>query len=124
MTSAEQQTRDCLLGWAPLIALVGSDHIYPDEIEEGYDLINGPALTYERGNTDPTYTLDGTLQCSKVQMIVTCWAKTRSSANATALAAVDAMQAQQNEQVSRDAAYEPELEEYAAIVTFDVWELD
>jgi len=124
MSSAEKQTADAMLASASLLALVPQENIYPDEIEEKWDVSNGPAICYERGDSTPNYTLNGTLHSSRVTIIVTCWAKSRSLANAVALKVSEAMAAVQNEQVSQGSGYEPDLEEYAAIVAFDVWELD
>jgi hypothetical protein len=125
MASAEQQTKDALLASSGLVALVG-DAIYPDEVPEDFEFTTGTpaAVAYERGDSAPNYVLDGELHSTRVSMNVTVWAKTRSKANEVALAVTDAMQAQQNWQTAAGSAYEPELEEYAAIRTFDVWELD
>lgn len=124
MASAEQQTKDALVASADLIALLG-DAIYPDEIPEDFVFTaDNAAIAYERVDSKPNYTLEGDLHSSKVSMNVTVWSKSRAKTNEVALAVTSAMNAAQNWQTAADSAYEPELEQYAALRTFDVWELD
>lgn len=130
MASAEQQTKDVLVASAGVLALVPVGGIFPDEVgnrDDGtpYEITDTtPAIVFERVDSTANYTLNGELHSSLIKMSVTVWAKSRAKANAVALAVTNAMQEQQNWQVAADSAYEPELQEYAAIRTFDVWELD
>jgi hypothetical protein len=116
---AEVQVKTALLSDAALIALVG-DRIDPDEIAADSPL---PALAYERGNSQPEYGLDNTLYASNVTVAVTVWAKTRVSANQVADAVVAAMAAGGYVESSRASAHEPELDEYAVVLSFEVWEI-
>lgn len=116
--SAEQVTAEALAAGATLTALVGTN-LFPDEIPQDKSI---PACTYERQDSLPEFTLDDTLTAEKVQIAVTGWAKTRTEANAIADAAVSAMAAGGYLKVNRNAAYVPELDEYAAVVVFEVWE--
>jgi hypothetical protein len=119
MTPAEEQVKTALLANAALIALVG-DRIDPDEIAPNSSL---PALAYERGESIPEYGLDNTLFACKVSMNVTVWAKTRAVANQVADAVVAAMLTATYVEASRGSAYEPELDEYAVVLSFEVWEI-
>lgn len=131
--SAEQDVKDALFASAALLALVGLDglgnvKIYPDEIPEGEAV---PAVVYERPDSQPEYTLDGALAVTRVSISITCWAKTRTAANAIALEVVGAMYAaglsptpnKGGDQTAGGSVYEPELDEYGAVRVFDVWEL-
>jgi hypothetical protein len=118
-TPAETQTLAALAAWAPLTALV-ADKITQDEIDEGDDL---PAIIYERAETEPVATLVAPTDEARVTMRLTAWGKTRKSANAVAKAATDAMHAAGFPQQERSTAFEPELEEFATILTFEVWEI-
>jgi hypothetical protein len=119
MTDAETQVKSALVSAGGLVALVG-DRIDPDEISAKSVL---PAVTFDRGDSAPEYGLDNTLYASKVTMNVTAWAKTRLAANAVADAVVAAMLAVELVQSSRASAYEPELDEYAVVLGFEVWEI-
>lgn len=117
--NAEQQTKEALLASSALVSLV--DHrITPDEIEEDAPL---PAISFERGATEPQYTLETVLSASRVAMTITVWALSRSSANQVADAITTAMHTAGHAQTSREAVFEPELDQYAAVMAFDVWEL-
>lgn len=131
--SAEQDTKDALFASTALLALVGTDSndavkIYADEAPEGESV---PFVVYERDDTRPEYLLDGTRGPTRVAITLTCWAKSRAAANAIGLEAELAMfEAGQTpttdkggEQTSGSSQYEPELDEYAAVRVFDVWEL-
>lgn len=125
MTNAEQQTKEALFASSALLVLVGvnADNVYklfPDEIPEKDAL---PAVVYERVDAQPEYTLEGDLAASRVSMSISGWAKTRAQANAIGLAITDAMTAAGHAQTSASGPYEPELDEYAAVRIFDVWEL-
>jgi hypothetical protein len=131
MASAEEQTKTLLTGAAGLLALLPSvgdkqpiDRIFPDEIPEDCLIEDGPAVAFERIDSQPNYTLVGELHSAKVQIAVTAWAKTRAAANAVALQVETAMAQEQNEKVSQGSAYQEELDQYASILAFDVWELD
>lgn len=118
--TAEAQAIDALLDHAPLISLVGQ-RIDPDFIDENDPL---PAIEYERGGTEPEYTLDGTLAASRVTINITVWALDRVKANQIADAITAAMNVAGHAQTSRDSVYEPELRQYGVVMSFDVWELD
>jgi len=121
--AAELQTKAALFASTALLALVG-DQITPDEIPEEVTPAMLPAIAYERGNTEPEYTLDNTLAASRVSMVVTIWALSRKQANEVAVAVTNAMHDAGHAQTDREVAYEPELRQHAAILTFDVWELN
>lgn len=118
MTNAEEITSDALLAGTALAAIVGTD-IWPDEMRQGK---KPPAVTFERESSEPEYSLDNTLHATKVTMTVTGWAKTRTQALAIAQAAIEALAAVGQVHQSSNAAYVPELDEYAAVVVFEVWE--
>jgi len=122
--NAELDTKEALFASAPLVALVGTNDdgvtkIFPDEIPEKDQV---PAVVYERSDSQPEHTLDGTLVASRVAMSVTGWAKTRAAANALLTAITNAMEAGQFALTGTNVVHETELDEYAAVGVFDVWE--
>lgn len=125
MTSAELQTKTALFASAGLLAAIGANEngtakLFPDEIPDDTEL---PAGQYARGDSQPEYTLDSTLAASRVVMSVVIWAKTRAQADAIALQVTDAMTTAGHAQTSSTNTYEAELDEYAALRVFDVWEI-
>lgn len=118
--SAELQTKEALLASAPLLALVPSGKITPDDIDEASEL---PAICYERGSTAPEGVLDDPVVASRVSMNILIWATSRKSANEVAVAVTAAMHEAGHAQTERDSEFEPELRQHAAVLTFDVWEL-
>lgn len=118
-TSAELQTKEALFAATPLTALVGNS-IFPDEAPEKTAV---PFVIFERGDTAPSYCMNDDLAASQVTVVVTVWAKTRSLANQAAVAVTNAMHAAGHVQSSQSSAYEPESDEYAAVLGFDVWEI-
>lgn len=118
-TPAEQQTKEALLGAAPL-ATVPQVSIWPDEAPQEQEV---PFVVYERATTQPSYCMNDDIAASNVTMVVTCWAKTRSQANQIGVAVTNAMHAAGLTQSSQSSVYEPEADEYAAVLGFDVWEV-
>lgn len=118
-TPAEQQTKEALDAAAPLATLVGTS-IWPDEAPEKTPL---PFVIFERGDTAPNYCMNDDLAASQVTVVVTAWAKTRALANQIGVAVTNAMHAAGHVQSSQSSAYEPEADEYAAVLGFDVWEI-
>jgi hypothetical protein len=119
IATAEQQTKDALVAAAPLVALVG-DGIYPDEAPQAKAV---PFVVFERGDTAPSYCMNDDLAASLITMTITAWAKTRSAANEIGIAITNAMHTAGHVQTSNSSAYEPEADEYAAVLGFDVWEI-
>lgn len=121
--SAELQTKNALFASSELLALVNSQ-ITPDELPEETTAEMLPAIMYERGDTEPEYTLETELVASRVSMNVTVWAMSRSKCNEVAAAITAAMHEAGHAQTEREAVFEPELRQHAAVLTFDVWELN
>jgi hypothetical protein len=126
--SAELQTKAALFASTALLALVtpagGTEaQITPDEIPESVTREMLPAISYERSGSQPEHTLESELAASKVQIDVTVWATSRSSANQVAAAVSAAMHEAGHTESDRDSDVDAELRLHAAIVTFDVWEL-
>lgn len=120
--SAETFTYSTLSGAAAVTAIVGSGanaRIYPDEAAQE---AAPPLIVFERGSSDPEYTLDNTLATTRVRMNVTCWAATRIAAEALGDAVAAAMLAATVPTAERDSAFDAETQSYAAILAFDIWE--
>ncbi|HJT63073.1 MAG TPA: DUF3168 domain-containing protein [Burkholderiales bacterium] len=121
--SAETLTYNALVGAAAVTAIVGagaSAKIYPDEAAQE---AAPPLIVFERGDSDPEYTLDNTLAGNKVQIHVTSWAATRVAAEQLADACVTAMATAGYVSLARDGSFDAETQSYAAVVLFEVWEL-
>jgi len=86
--SAESKIYSILAAAPAVVALVGQ-RIYPDLIPERVTL---PYIGFERVGTDPIRTMHGTILADDCQMVVACWAATRTAAEALADAVAAAMQ--------------------------------
>jgi hypothetical protein len=120
--SAETLTNTALLAAAGVTAIVGAGaaaRIYPDEAAQE---ATPPLIVFERGESQPEYTLNNTLAANRVQMNVTSWAATRVAAEQLADAVVAAMATAGYVTIARDGSFDAETQSYAAIVLFEVWE--
>ena len=121
--SAETVTNSALLAAAGVTAIVGSGataKIYPDEAAQAAE---PPLIVFERGDSNPEYTLNNTLAGNRVQMNVTSWAATRIAAEALADETVAAMATAGYVMIGRDGSFDAETQTEAAVVLFEVWEL-
>lgn len=127
--TAELQTKAALFASAPLLALVNSQ-ITPDEIPEETKItpdedapVTYPAISYERVGSDPEHTLDSVLRASRVSIEIQIWGTSRSACNQVAALVTAAMHEAGHAETDRKSAFETELRQHAAILTFDVWEI-
>jgi len=116
--SAEATTYSVLSAAAGVTGLV-STHIYPDQAAQDATM---PFIVFERAGTEIVPTIHGTVALSRATMQVSCWAVTRSAAEAVAAAAQAAMVAARHLPANRDAFFSPETSAYAAVVDFTVTE--
>lgn len=124
--SAEKQTIDALLASSTLATAIGTNDngnvkFFPDEVPEETAL---PAGCYLRSDSTPEILLEGRGPV-RVSMSVIVWAKTRAIADQLATLVVLAMANAGLMENGSGATntYEEQLDEYAAIRVFDVWEL-
>lgn len=123
---AELQTKDALFASASLLTAIGTNSngsakLFPDEIPDETML---PAGCYARADSTPENLLGGAGPV-RVSMSVIVWAKTRAQANSLATLVVAAMIAAGHMENGAGSTntYEEQLDEYAAVRVFDVWEL-
>lgn len=114
---AEIETFQRLAGNVALIALVG-DKIYPDTAPQQISL---PMIVFERTGTLPTWTIHGQLVASVATISVYCWAVTRFTAEDIGEAVIAAM-APEHVSVTRAALFDADMNNYADVIDFEVWE--
>lgn len=120
--SAETFTYSTLSGAAGVTALVGTSpnsRIWPDQAPEGAE---GTLIVFERADSQPEYTLLTELAATRVRMNVTCWADTRIAAETLGDAVAAAMLAAGVPVAERDGAFNSDMQAYAAVVGFEIWE--
>lgn len=116
--SAETLVFSALSSHAPLAAWV-SDRIYPDVLPEKTAY---PAVVFARERTDPVYSISNHYFGADVSLQVGCWGKTRSEADAVAVAALVALESAGLLPKGRTAGYDPETDLYAAVIDLDLFE--
>lgn len=120
--SAETFTKTTLFSAAGVTAIVGASpatRIWPDEAPNGAET---PLIVFERADSDPIYTLNNTLATTRVRINISCWADTRLAAEALGDAVATAMLAATVPVAERDGAFNSDMQAYAAVVGFDIWE--
>ena len=104
--SVESDFYTLLSGNSGVTALVGT-RIYPDELPEECDY---PAVVFARTRTDevPYRTVSGQTMGADVDLAVSCWAETRTAADAVAVAIEAALSGTAFYRADRAAAADPE----------------
>lgn len=115
---AEDSLYSLLSGAAGITALV-STRIYPDAMPEGCAY---PAIVYARTGTEPITSISNVNFGADVTLNVQCWGKTRSSADAVAVAVASAVAGGIFYLASREAGFDPETGLFATVVTLTVLE--
>lgn len=114
--SVEQQFRSLLVGYAPLVALVGSavaQNAVPPQASRPY-----VAFTAQH---QPEYGLDNTLLADGVTITCECWADDAATADAVADAVQAALLAAGRVCSSRASTFDPELGLDATVLTVEWW---
>jgi hypothetical protein len=104
---------DAAAGLAALIV----DRIYPDAIPEGVDM---PALVYST-REEPELLLDGSPAATRTIFSASAWGATRTSADAVAAAARDALRAAGYPIITSGEGFDPEIGAFAATFETDDW---
>lgn len=102
-----------LLSNASGVTALVSTRIYPDALPEEHAY---PAIVFARTRTDEVRSISGQVFGADVDLAVGCWATTRTTADAVAVA-VEALLTGTFVRAAREAAFDPETGLFASILT-------
>lgn len=117
--SAQQTVYSALAAAGAVTALIGP-RLYPDEAPENTDL---PLVIHQATLLQPETDLAGTVLARAVTLSVTCWAETRSAANALAEACCSALLSAGLTWTSRDdSIFDVTTGAYASVIGVQAWD--
>lgn len=116
--SAETMVFSALSSHAPLVALV-SNRVYPDVLPEKAIY---PAVVFSRERTDPIYSISNDYFGADVGLQIQCWGKTRTEADAVAVAVSDALVVAGIVPSGRSSGYDQETDLFASLIDIEVSE--
>ncbi len=111
--AAEADLYALLSGAAGVTAQVAT-RIYPDVLPEECAY---PAIVFARQRTEPIVGLSGQVFGSDIEMVIGCWAATRTAADAAAAAVETALAGTAFARTGREAAFDPETGLFATHLT-------
>jgi hypothetical protein len=102
------------------VAALTSTRIYPDVLPEDCSY---PAIVFSRTGTEPIVGVSGNIFGADVTLVISCWSRTRTAADAVAVAVEAALAGSAFTRGDRAASYDPDAGLFAATVAATTLEI-